>query len=314
MAFTMRASRTTSLLSNMKNLKTKGIAAAVICVSFVLLAIPFISDAQQSYKPLAPLPNAAPPSGTNIATYLPGMFKLIIALTAVLAVVMLIIGGFQYITTDSISNRSEGKKRIQDAITGLILAIVSWLILYSINPNLTNFNLDLNYTARSVPTSAAPAGTGVGPQDVGGVEAGELDHAAGISAFGSTFTVSSTGSCSDRSVTTCTSLEGIKQTTVNGIVALKSACSSCSNLVVTGGTEMGHTAGQFSHYNGYKIDISRTQGDAAAFSSFLESKITTAGVPVADNTDYQTTINGTLYTLRRESDHWDITVLPYNAP
>ena len=48
--------------------------------------------------------------------------------------------------------------------------------------------------------------------------------------------ISSSGGCSDRNTPTCTSLEQIREITVNGIVTLKTA-SGCG-LTVTGGTEV----------------------------------------------------------------------------
>jgi RHS repeat-associated protein len=49
---------------------------------------------------------------------------------------MIVIGGFQYISSDAIMKKSEGKQRIQDAVIGLVLVISAWLILNTINPNL----------------------------------------------------------------------------------------------------------------------------------------------------------------------------------
>lgn len=75
------------------------------------------------------------------------MFKLLIGLTAFFAVVMITIGGFQYLSTDAYSGKQEGRAKITNALIGLILAIASYVILNTINPALVNFNLNLTFNA-----------------------------------------------------------------------------------------------------------------------------------------------------------------------
>jgi hypothetical protein len=65
---------------------------------------------------------------------------------------------------------------------------------------------------------------------------------------------SSSGNCSDRDNRHCTSFEQIRLSTVNGIIKLKQD-SGCA-IRITGGTETGHSKGTYSHWNGYKLDIS----------------------------------------------------------
>lgn len=116
------------------------------------------STSWDQYTPLAPLPGTTQGEcvtdkngkvsdcTTDIQTYLPGIFKLAIGIAGVLAVLMIIIGGVEYITTDAIQGKSEGKARIQNALWGLVLVLVSWILLYTINPKLTVFNLNVEKT------------------------------------------------------------------------------------------------------------------------------------------------------------------------
>src|SRR5688500_17841035 len=67
-------------------------------------------------------------------------------------------------------------------------------------------------------------------------------------------TWSSSGGCSDRNRPNCTSFDQVNQTTIAGAKTFKRA-SGCA-LNVTGGTETGHASGQYSHWNGYKLDYS----------------------------------------------------------
>lgn len=70
------------------------------------------------------------------------LINILIAIAAMLAVVFITIGGLQYMTTDSISGKEDGKENIKNAILGLLLALISWLILYTINPSLVKFEVE----------------------------------------------------------------------------------------------------------------------------------------------------------------------------
>ena len=110
----------------------------------------------KEYTVLAPLPGttiAGDPTKASLESYIPGLFNLIIGLAAVLAVGWIIWGGIEYITTDSWNGKQEGKNRIWNAVIGLFIVITSWLILFTINPNLLNLNLNIKSS-----TVTAPAG------------------------------------------------------------------------------------------------------------------------------------------------------------
>ncbi|TFK44038.1 hypothetical protein BDQ12DRAFT_595072 [Crucibulum laeve] len=112
-------------------------------------------------------------------------------------------------------------------------------------------------------------------------------------------TASASGNCTDRNNPTCTSYEGLLSGTVDGIVSFKQAAGATS-LVITGGTEVGHANGTFSHGNGFKLDVRH----ASVIDDFIHSNFT----QIADRADgfpqWQTEI-GDLYC--DEGTHWDIT-------
>lgn len=106
-----------------------------------------------NYQLLAPLPNPSNPNeplttfdstgagGGALGGYLNLMIRLFIGICAVLAVIMIVIGGIQYMTTELISSKEEGKKRIMGAIFGLLLALGAYTLLNTINPDLLNTDL-----------------------------------------------------------------------------------------------------------------------------------------------------------------------------
>jgi len=99
--------------------------------------------AQSCYTPLEPNAfagfNTTSPTGNSLADFLGNVFSFGIAAAVVLALIMIIWGGIEYMTTDSWQNKDDGKKRIQDALLGLGLALISYLILFTINPCLVDF-------------------------------------------------------------------------------------------------------------------------------------------------------------------------------
>ncbi|MEV6839052.1 peptidoglycan-binding protein [Streptomyces sp. NPDC051133] len=117
-------------------------------------------------------------------------------------------------------------------------------------------------------------------------------------------TRSSSGNCTDRNRKNCTSLQDIRARTVDGVIALKKQ-SGC-RIVITGGTEVGHAGGTYSHWNGYKVDVART----SCVTNYIEAhsrkqykrgdgawvwRVTSAGKTVID------------YADEYWANHWDIT-------
>lgn len=97
----------------------------------------------QGYTPLEPLPFVTSGGQANLGTFIPGAVQLAIAVAGGLAVIRIIIGGLQYMTTDAWSGKSDAKNTITNAIFGLILAMAAAGILYVINPNILNFQLSI---------------------------------------------------------------------------------------------------------------------------------------------------------------------------
>lgn len=126
----------------------------------------------------------------------------------------------------------------------------------------------------------------------------QADAAAQLKAGGVTW--SSSGNCSTRSQSTCTSFEQINQSTVSGVLTLKKA-SGCA-INITGGTEVGHASGTQSHYNGYKVDVAK--------SSCLDSYIKKSFSKIADRGDgYPQWRSAAGNTYCDEGNHWDITYI-----
>jgi len=77
--------------------------------------------------------------------YIKNIYKITIGIAGVLAVLMIVIGGLEYISSAANPNlKTSAKTRIWAAIGGLLIALTAWLILNTINPDLVNFDLKLD--------------------------------------------------------------------------------------------------------------------------------------------------------------------------
>ncbi|MEK7569430.1 MAG: pilin [Patescibacteria group bacterium] len=76
-----------------------------------------------------------------LGKYLNTIIRLAIGIAAVLAVVMIVMGGIQYMTTELTHSKEAGKERIRNAILGLLVALGAYLILNTINPKLLSTEL-----------------------------------------------------------------------------------------------------------------------------------------------------------------------------
>lgn len=120
--------------------------------AFVFIGVFGVSDAilaqgvPGGYVPLEPLPllgDGGAPVQTDVGGYIQTLFRLAIGGATVLAVLLIVVGGIEYMASETVGGKGEATKRMQNAVWGFILAISSVLILETINPNLLNLNLGI---------------------------------------------------------------------------------------------------------------------------------------------------------------------------
>lgn len=222
-------------------------------------------SASLKYTPLENLPGFENQGG-DFATYFGNLYKLALWIVGISALFMLVVGGFLYLSSaGNTALLGTAKKTIYSALIGLVIALVSWLLLDTINSDLTNLKLSglsgaISSGSSSGTGSSASAGTGSG----GSTATGTYTHAeaaAALSAAGIGITSSSGRiGCSDVG---CTTLEGIPKSAIDNLISIKKDCGCSFN--VTGGTEAGHA----SHGSGKPI-VDVTQD--TTLGNFLYSK------------------------------------------
>ncbi len=99
------------------------------------------------YVPLEPLPCQDPSgncgqTGTNFPAFVSAIFRALITIGGLFAVVMIVVAGIGYMISESAVDIEKAKHRAQAALWGLLLLAGSWLILNTINPKLLEFNLN----------------------------------------------------------------------------------------------------------------------------------------------------------------------------
>lgn len=119
-----------------------------------------LSPKESGFVPIAPIPGltegGAATSG-NLAEFFNNLYKYLIGLAAVLAIVEIIWGGLEYATQDIPGAKKEGKEKIQQAILGLILVLSPALVFSIINPSILDLSLNLPPLKLTVPITFKPS-------------------------------------------------------------------------------------------------------------------------------------------------------------
>lgn len=116
------------------NIKTKKYLILLFLIFSFLLPV-FAFATSYDYTPMENIPGFSK-SGDFVA-YILSIYKFGIWAIGIAALLMIMIGGFMYITSAG-NNASMEKARgiITDAIIGILMALTAWLLLYIINPEL----------------------------------------------------------------------------------------------------------------------------------------------------------------------------------
>ena len=225
----------------------------------------------------------------HLQTLAHNIINFLVFFAIVVAVLMFVFAGFLLVTAGANEGQlSKGKSIFWTVFIGLFIILAAWLIIDVLMKTFLNegdfgpWN-KLECAAGTSVSSVPGDGDGDGvvadsPEEEiiteePSIEGETLSHGAAKSQLQAAgVTVFSSGNCSDPTKKNCTSLNGVRQSTIDEAIALKIACG-CT-VVVTGGTETGHTDdedGIFDHANGYKIDVDKNVNDSDALTQYIKS-------------------------------------------
>lgn len=122
----------------------------IAIIVFVLVFSANLALAQYTYTPMEKIPGFEG-DPTDFPHYILTITKFALWTISIAALLMIVIGGFWYMTSAGNTSRAEtAKKIILDAVLGVLVALATWLLLFVINPDLVNVNIKL--TPVSIPS------------------------------------------------------------------------------------------------------------------------------------------------------------------
>lgn len=86
----------------------------------------------------------------NIGEYFNTIFMIAIGLCGALAVIMIVLGGIQYMGDESVFGKTEAKSKIFAAILGLLIALGSYALLNTINPDFLNGGVHIDQVSAEI--------------------------------------------------------------------------------------------------------------------------------------------------------------------
>jgi len=234
--------------------------------------------------------------GLWIGEYIRGIYQYAIGIVGILAAIVLMWGGVMWLTSGGNTGQvSEAKEWIKASLTGLVIALSSYTILYIINPDLTTFkSLNIESIEKTAATAESDASISETTLADSGVAVGKLTNAEAIAKLNSGIIVKNGAS-----------LENIRITTVDGLNAFQNKFGE--PIVITSGTDGDHNSGTYSHAEGYKVDL-RTNNNQKLVNYVTangKSSGTISGFPA-----YTMDINNYNYRFLVESNHLDVRIIP----
>lgn len=87
------------------------------------------------------IPIGAVKSVSGLPQYISVVYRYLLGIVTLVAIIMVIYGGFQYLLGASMGQIGKGKSTIQDALAGMAILFLAYTILYLVNPKLTTLSL-----------------------------------------------------------------------------------------------------------------------------------------------------------------------------
>lgn len=238
-------------------------------------------QSKNTYNLLAPIGKLTT-APTNIGDYFNTIFLIAIGLCGALAVIMIVIGGIQYMGDESIFGKTKGKEQITSAILGLLIALGAYALLNTINPDLLGKG---GVHIKQVSAEIDPEIHGDLPQQLtngkycnGKYTPDQVWPESMISADQTMRTLlTSKGITVNKDACTyvgqqnCTSVAGLD---TRKVIALKDKCggASCS-VAITGGTECWLHSNKTLHLPGSNI-VDLSFNSSPSLKSYVETGIT----------------------------------------
>ena len=257
----------------------------------------------------------------DFGTLIQNLINYLLILAVPISIALFAWAGILYFT--SVQNPKQigtAKRLFKSVFIGFALALASWLIIQTILTGLLDptflggrwnvlscssedrpraskildiFNVVPAGIPNAISVGVRPIGDSLGNTNNGPV----YTQSEALTALAAACSAGSGTNCITVNSLDRTSLEGMRQATVNQIIAIQQGCGC--NIVITGGTEPGHSAGVSAHDTGAKVDLRPNAQLDAYIRTFPSAGVRSDGAAL-----YRA--GGVVYA--REGDHWDILV------
>ncbi|MFA5744652.1 MAG: hypothetical protein WC887_00295 [Candidatus Paceibacterota bacterium] len=158
------------------------------------------NNASQGFTALAPIPgltdtNGAVVNSKSLSDFFNNLYKYLIGIAAILAVIQIIRAGFDIATNkDNVSVLMSSKSKISQAIYGLVLVLSPVLVFSIINPSILNLSLNLP------PLNTAPE-----------TQVGNGGNSTGVTATDTTTGCTTSGTNGILQIATCPSNDAVEK-------------------------------------------------------------------------------------------------------
>ena len=134
----------------------------ILITALFFMSLGGIAHAEFKYTLLESFPGffTAGTTGPELPAMILAIYKFGIWTVGIAGLFMLTIGGFMYMASaGNNATVTSAKKIIADSLLGIVAALGAYLIMYVINPDLTNINIAFTQAQLGAGTGAAPATT-----------------------------------------------------------------------------------------------------------------------------------------------------------
>ena len=113
------------------------------------------------FVPLAPIPGLTDaqsnPTTSTLAVFFNNLYKYLIGIASALAVIMVIWGGIEIATQDSVAKQGQGRRRIQQALFGLILVLSPAFVFGIVNSSILNLSVNIPALDTATVSTSTPS-------------------------------------------------------------------------------------------------------------------------------------------------------------
>ena len=127
----------------------------IIILSIMLGSLFTFFTASAGYKLEVAIPGVAE-TEPSLSSYIRYLYLFGLGAVSLAALGTLVIGGFMYMGGDTVTSKEKAKEYIWGALSGLVLALAAYLILYTINPDLLK-NEPPVLTPPTMPSTLVPS-------------------------------------------------------------------------------------------------------------------------------------------------------------